>query len=93
MSVPFRHKRPTGKGTFSYGRVPCVDTREFGAVTSISYRLFRRDQNGKLHPKFFNFAADTDRAEIAKTLNEARHQLRNLVDDIDLKLLGVSDGN
>jgi hypothetical protein len=78
-------KLPQHRGVFSYARIPM----DGGGTV---YRLFRRDMKRVLHCEMRVFHPDYPRASRARELNAARHQLRNLVDDIDLKLLGVSDG-
>jgi hypothetical protein len=77
-------KLPQHRGVFSYARIPT----DGGGVV---YRLFRRDMKRVLHCEMRVFHPDYPRAARARDLNKARHQLRDLVDDIDLKLLGVSD--
>lgn len=83
MTHPTTHKRPTGRGCFSWARVP----KDGGAVI---YRLFRRDQRGTLHWKQVIAPATEPREHIARELNIARHQLRNTVDEIDLEIMGVT---
>ena len=57
----------------------------------MTYRLFRRDHTGRVHPKKVEIVQPMPRGQIADLVNQARHTLLNQVDDIDLKLLGVSD--
>ena len=83
MTHPTTHKRPIGRGCFSWSRVP----RDNGFVV---YRLFRRDQRCKLHSEWRCFEIGTPREHIARELNIARHQLRNTVDAIDLEIMGVT---
>jgi hypothetical protein len=77
---------PKKKAGFSWGRT----VRRDGLVT---WRLFRRDQRGAVHAAYVAFAEDelasTPPAAIAYRINLARHALRNKVDEIDLKLMGV----
>jgi hypothetical protein len=81
---PVTPRQPRNRNGFCWVRV----IRD-GAIT---YRLFRRDLRGVTHYEFHTFRTEP-RQVVACTLMEARHRLRNLVDDIDLKLLGVSDDN
>jgi hypothetical protein len=77
-------KLPKHRGIFSYARIPM----DSGGIV---YRLFRRDIKRALHCKMCTFHPNYPRASRARDLNKARHQLCDLVDDIDLKLLGVSE--
>lgn len=78
-----RHKRPNPHSRFSWGRV-------LGDNGSVTYRLFRRDIRGALHVEMKRFSPDDfERADIALALNAMRHVLRNRVDELDLKFLGV----
>jgi hypothetical protein len=80
---PFTLKRPRAMGKFSYGRVPSLT----GGVT---YRLFRRDDKGALHVEMKRFEPDHfERADIAPILKAMRHALRDRVDELDLKFMGV----
>lgn len=76
-------KLPTHRGAFSYARIPT-------AGGGVIYRLFRRDQRYILHAELLPFHPDCDRRTIARVLSEARHRLRNQVDDIDLRIMGVT---
>jgi hypothetical protein len=84
MPHAFTRKRPTGRGSFSWGREPAQD----GAV--VIYRLFRRDANRRVHPEIHTFGRDWQRRDIAARLRQMRHQLRDRVDEIDLHLMGVT---
>lgn len=81
-----RHHRarlPKKTSGFSWGRVVRVD----GTIT---YRLFRRDQRGAIHVAMLVFTRDDSRGDMAKDINRKRHTLRDQVDEIDLKLMGVT---
>jgi hypothetical protein len=84
MPHAFTRKRPTGRGSFSWGREPAQD----GAV--VIYRLFRRDMRRALHAELHTFGRDWDRRAIAARLRQMRHRLRDRVDEIDLHLMGVT---
>lgn len=83
MSRHLTRKRPTGSGSFSWARI--VDRP--GVVT---YRLYRRDLHGVLHCEWNTIAAGEQRWYIALWLRGARKTLRDLVDEIDLSILGVT---
>lgn len=79
----FRHKRPNPSTRFSWGCVPSLA----GGVT---YRLFRRDMKGALHVEMRRFEPDhVERHDVARKLNAMRHSLRDRVDELDLKFMGV----
>ena len=75
-------KLPQHRGVFSYSRIPMIGG-------SVVYRLFRRDQRGALHCEMRNFHPGYPRQSMARDLNRARHALRDQVDEVDLKLMGV----
>jgi len=56
----------------------------------VIWRLFRRDQSGRLHCSLHAYSDRDQREFIADELRHARHQLRNRVDDIDLEIMGVT---
>jgi len=68
---------------FSWGRLPMRD----GIVI---YRLFRRDCRGGLHMLAVQFIIGEDRRYLARRLLDARRQLRDHVDAIDLQAMGVA---
>lgn len=82
-------RQPKKTAGFSWGRVVTPGR-------GISYRLFRRDQRGALH--YFirvytpeELAADPRiRDRIAFEIHQARHALRDQVDEVDLALMGVT---
>lgn len=80
---PVTRKLPAHRGGFSYSRIPV-------AGGSVVYRLFRRDQRNALHCEQRVFHPDYPRAAMARDLNRARHKLRNVVDEVDLKFMGVT---
>ncbi len=81
MGNHLRGRTPKKTAGFSWGRV-VTD----GAV---AYRLFRRDQRGALH-WFLRTFEGTDRAAMADELKRARRLLRDQVDEVDLKFMGVT---
>lgn len=83
MSRALCHKRPNPGTRFSWGRV-------VGGGGAITYRLFRRDVKGALHVEMKRFEPDHfERADIAPILKAMRHALRDRVDELDLKFMGV----
>ena len=85
-----RHRRgraPKKTAGFSWGRVV--------GDSSVTYRLFRRDQRGALHYFMQSYSFDElandprIRVRIAHEINRARHALRDQVDELDLRLMGV----
>jgi hypothetical protein len=83
MTRSITHKRPTGRGSFSFCRIP----QQNGGVL---YRLYRRDMKGKLHVIRLTYLVEPDRHLVARQLQLNRHVLRGFVDDIDLKIMGVT---
>lgn len=83
MTHPATHKRPTGRGCFSWARVVLDDGR-------VSWRLFRRAMDRRVRYEERNFYPNESREHIARKLNIARHQLRNTVDEIDMEIMGVT---
>lgn len=79
---PYTHKQPTTCRRFSWGRIP----HESGCT----WRLFRRDIDGRVYMSGLDFRAGTSRAVIAGDLLKARHRLRDRVDEIDLAALGLA---
>lgn len=77
----FQRRAPHGRNGLSWGRVLLAG----GAV--VSYRLFRRDATGRLHPRFLAFTAADSRSAIARELRVAKRKLRDQVDAIDLTWL------
>jgi hypothetical protein len=55
----------------------------------VCYRLFRRDHTGRPHHRKCTFYDSMTRPQIADILNQERHALRDRVDEIDLKAMGV----
>lgn len=77
------HHRPKQTAPFSWTRIP----ETHGVVL---FRLYRRDMRGVLHYELHRFPITTPRAEIACSLLQARKRLREFVDEIDLKIMGVT---
>jgi hypothetical protein len=84
MSRPHTRKLPARRGSFSWGRAPEP------ARGIVIWRLFRRDQSGRLHALQLAFSDHDPREYIANELRHARHHLRNKVDEIDLEIMGVT---
>ena len=82
MTSPITRKLPAHRGVFSYARIPVS-----GGVV---YRLFRRDQDHVLHAELLSFHPDCERRLIARDLRKARRRLRDRVDEIDLRIMGVA---
>ena len=76
------HRCPKKSRGFSWARVP-------QASGGLAYRLYRYDMRGVMHAKVLRFDAGTDRTAITPILRTARRELREFVDDIDLKFMGV----
>lgn len=57
----------------------------------VSYRLFRRSLQRRVHVHAQSFPAGTPRGEIARKLKAMRRQLLDEVDAIDLRYLGVTE--
>ncbi|MFC4526361.1 hypothetical protein ISN76_13185 [Dyella halodurans] len=78
------HRPPRKVAGFTWSRVP-------GLGESVTYRLFRRDLNGTLHVEMKRFdPANFERCQVATEVNQLRHKLRDRVDALDLKFLGVT---
>lgn len=77
-------RAPRKAGGFSWGRFPVEDGR------AVSWRLFRRDLTGKLHSYHLDFAAHVSRAHVAERVWRARMALRDRVDAVDLRALGLT---
>lgn len=58
----------------------------------VTYRLTRGDMRGQLHMEQRQFPVTCQRAVIARVVNAARHRLRDTVDDVCLRQLGVLEG-
>lgn len=80
----FTRRMPKKNGGFSWGRFP------MGDGGPVCYRLFRRDYRGALHIASLTFGRSLDRRHIAYDLRRARHALRDRVDEIDLRAMGVA---
>ncbi len=82
MSAQFNNRSPRRKGRFCWAReiTPGV----------VRYRLFRRELTGRVQPKTCTFHPGMSRSQIAEILNQERHALRDRVDEIDLRSLGVA---
>lgn len=80
--MPTEARAPRGHWGFSWGRFP-MDGE------STEYRLFRRDLSGRLHTSRKRYLPGQPRDEIAASLWAARIELRERVDAIVLRQLGV----
>lgn len=83
MSRPTTRRPPKKNGGSAWGRFPLGDT----AITA--YRLFRRDHTGAIHTHSLHSYPHDQRRDIALALREARHCLRDRVDEIDLAAMGL----
>lgn len=64
--------------------------RGYGADTNITgWRLYRWDCKGKLHGHEFYLMPEAHRSDAAILLRQACHQLRDEVDEVELKELGL----
>lgn len=77
----FERRAPRRNWGLSWGRFPTVDG------SAVTYRLWRRDHTGKLHTQERTFFTESPPAYIAKVLRQAKRQLRDAVDEIDLAAL------
>lgn len=78
-------RRAPGKGHgLTWARFPTVDG------SAVIYRLWRRDHNRKPHQIEKAFFTDAEPAHIARVLRQAKRKLRDDVDHIDLKAMGVA---
>jgi hypothetical protein len=80
----FEGRGPRGHLGFSWAR--------FNLQKCITYRLFRRDTNGKLYAVEHSFDFHAPRAGIAAVVWRMRIELRDRVDAIVLEQLGVTGG-
>jgi len=76
-------RQPGKSSRFSWGRLFDPDRR------ILVYRLFRRDLTGKVNLGLATFSDFESRLTIARVVRGARNMLRNKVDEIDLRYLGV----
>jgi hypothetical protein len=76
-------RAPKKSAGFSWGRFPMGE----GLVC---YRLFRRDHSGSLHMLAVDFRPGMPRVAVARQLRAARRALRDQVDTIDLRAMGVA---
>lgn len=75
------NKHPKRRHGLSWGK----STTE----ADVTYRLYRRDHDGRVHSYMLSFRIDMDVTYIAQRLRAARHTLRDRVDEIDLAAMGV----
>ncbi|SDY08248.1 hypothetical protein [Lysobacter enzymogenes] len=81
-------RREPAKGRrFAWGRIPAAGDGEFERFTT--WHLFRRSETRRLHGTQVSAGHHLTRAQIAVLLREARNGLRDYVDDLDLRHLGV----
>ena len=76
-------KQPKKTRGFSWRRGYSADSHVTG------WRLYRWDCHGKLHGQEFYAMPEASREEAARLLRAACHQLREEVDDVELRALGV----
>jgi len=77
----FTRRAPKRNWGLSWGRFPTDDG------SAVVYRIFRRDHAGRLHLEVRTFFTDAEPAHIARALRQAKRQLRDRVDEIDLAAL------
>ena len=77
----FERRGPRRNEGLSWARFPTVDG------SAVIYRMWRRDHKRKPHQVQKAFFTDADPAYIAKVLRQAKRQLRDTVDEIDLAAL------
>lgn len=83
MSRHLQYRRPNETQGFAWGRVLTDD------ANLVTYRLFRRDHKNALHSHAVSVFSHTERKVLAGQLRRARRHLRDLVDEIDLRAMGV----
>lgn len=84
MSQAPRHlqrKPPRKTRGFAWARL--VDDQ------GVTYRLTRGDERGRLYAEQRAFSKECDRAMIARVVCTARHRLRDTVDEVVLRQLGI----
>ncbi len=86
ISTPrqWHRKAPRKDGVFSWSVIYHVD------IGMLDYRLFRRDVFGALHSEMRTFRVDTARSDIARLVWAMRIRLRERVDEICFRQLGVT---
>lgn len=86
MNAGHLTRRPL-RGRNRFGWLRLVDE----TCTTVTYRLFLRDEVKTSHMEAWNFPASTPRLEIAKRLRGMRAQLRWRVDQLDFARIGLED--
>lgn len=82
MTITRRRQPAKGRQKpFAWGRR--TFTAE-GRVIGVEYTLFRRDHRCAIHARRVIWRPHLTRSEFARVLRAACHDLRNLVDEIDL---------
>lgn len=84
MNQAGRHmarKAPRKTRGFAWGRLSGDEV--------VVYRLTRGDVHGRLFLEQRAFSLGCERSVIARVVNAARHRLRDTVDDVILRQLGV----
>lgn len=76
----FTRRAPKRNEGQSWGRIPV-------GPGEVLYRIFRRDHAGRLHFEEHRFHIDAEPAHIARVLRQAKRQLRDRVDEIDLEAM------
>ena len=77
----FTRRAPKRNEGQSWGRFLIFERQE------VIYRIFRRDHTGRLHCEEHRFFVETDPKQIARALRQAKRQLRDRVDEIDLEAM------
>lgn len=80
----FTRRAPKRNWGLSWGRFMDANGLE------VIYRIFRRDHTGRLHFVEHKFFVETNPSDIARALRMAKRKLRDDVDQIDLKAMGVA---
>lgn len=75
------------RGRNRFGWLRMVDEH----CTTVTYRLFLRDEAKTAHMEQCSFPASTSRLDIAKRLRGMRAQLRWRVDRLDFERIGLVD--
>lgn len=86
MNAGHLTRRPL-RGRDRFGWLRMVDE----PCTTVTYRLFLRDEVLTAHMEAWSFPADTSRLDIAKRLRGMRAQLRWRVDKLDFERIGLED--
>lgn len=84
MTRHLTRRMPGKRNRFCWVRIP----QDSGGVL---YRLYRRGMDSKVFAVVHAFPEGSPRAGIAGVVNRLRHRLREHVDEIDLRAMGVTN--